>query len=87
MKTGLNDKVVKIELITHLIYEVLRSYSANIKFSHLFVLIWSFETIHCVHFKRHRQKRHGVTNDVKVHFLICGYVGCMKNKPLLANIL
>ena len=34
-----------------------------------------------------RQKLHDVTNDVKVKFLICGFVGCMRNMLFLANIL
>ena len=33
-----------------------------------------------------RQKRHDVTNDAKVKFLICGFVGRMKNMLFLANI-
>ena len=55
--------------------------------SPLFMEIWSFETIHCLNFYSQRQKRHEVTNDVKVNFLICGFVGCMKNMLLLANLL
>ena len=47
--------------------------------------IWSFETIHCLNPNMQRQKRHDVTNDVKVNFLICGFVGCMKNVLFLAN--
>ena len=57
------------------------------KLSPLFMEIWSFETIHCLNFNTQRQKRHDVTNDVKVNFLICGFVGCMKNMLLLANLL
>ena len=57
------------------------------KLSPLFMEIWSFETIHCLNFNTKRQKRHDVTNDVKVNFLICGFVGCMKNMLLLANLL
>ena len=57
------------------------------KLSPLFMEIWSFETKHCLNFIRQRQKRHDVTNDVKVNFLICGFVGCMKNMLFLANIL
>ena len=34
-----------------------------------------------------RQKRHEVTSDVKDNFLICGFIGCMKNMLFLANIL
>ena len=34
-----------------------------------------------------RQKRHGVTNDVKVNFLIYGFGGVFKNMLFLANIL
>ena len=69
-------------------YEVLRSYPANfVKLSPLFTEIWFFETIHCLNFNTQRQKRHDVTNDVKVNFLICGFVGCMKNMLFLANLL
>ena len=57
------------------------------KLSPLFMEIWSFETIHCLNFNTQRQKRHDVTNDVKVNILICGFVGCMKNMLLLANLL
>ena len=57
------------------------------KLSLLFMEIWSFETIHCLNFNMQRQKRHDVTNDVKVNFLICGSVGCMKNMLFLANLL
>ena len=57
------------------------------KLSPLFVEIWSFETIHCLNFNTQRQKRHNVTNDVNVNFLICGFVGCMENVLFLANIL
>ena len=49
--------------------------------------IWSFETIHCLNFNMQRQKRHDVTNDVKVNFLICGFVGRMRNMLVLVNIL
>ena len=49
--------------------------------------IWSFETIHCINLNMQCQKRHDVTNDVKVNFLICGFVRCMKNMLFLANIL
>ena len=31
-----------------------------------------------------RQKHHEVTNDVRVNFLICGFVRCMKNMLFLA---
>ena len=48
--------------------------------------IWSFETIHCLNFNMQRQKRHDVTNDVKVNFLICGFVGRMRNMLVLVNI-
>ena len=44
------------------------------KLSPLFVEIWSFETIHSLNFKTQRQKRHDVTNDVKVNFLFCRLV-------------
>ena len=57
------------------------------KLSPLFMKIGSFETIHCLSFNMQRQKRHDVTNDVKVNFLICGFVGCMKNMLILANLL
>ena len=57
------------------------------KLSPLFMEIWSFETIHCFNFNTQRQKRHDVTNDVNVNFLVCGFVGCMKNMLLLANLL
>ena len=57
------------------------------KFSQLFTEIWSFETIHCLNFNTQRQKRHDVTNDVRVNFLISGFVGCMKNMLFLANLL
>ena len=55
--------------------------------SPLFMEIWSFETVNCLNFNTQRQKRHDVTNDVKVNFLICGLVGCMKHMLFLANIL
>ena len=48
--------------------------------------IYYFETIHCLNFNTQRQKRHDVTNDVNVNFLICGSVGCMKNMLYLARI-
>ena len=57
------------------------------KLSPLFMEIWSFETIHCLNFFPPRQKRHDVTNDVKVNFLFCGFVRWMKNILFLANIL
>ena len=57
------------------------------KLSPLFMEIWSFETIHGLKFNTQRQKRLDVTKDVKVNFLICGFVGCMKNMLLLANLL
>ena len=57
------------------------------KLSSLFMEIWYFETINCLNFYMQRQKRHDVTNDFKVNFLICGFVGCMKNVLFLANIL
>ena len=53
--------------------------------SPLLMEIWSFEIIHCLNFNTQGQKRHDVTNDVKVEFLICGLV-CMKNMLFLANI-
>ena len=57
------------------------------KLSPLFIEMWSFETIHCLNFNAQRPKRHDVTNDVKVNFLIFGFVGCMKNMLFLDNIL
>ena len=57
------------------------------KLSPLFIEILSFETIHCLNFNMQRQKRHDVTNDVKVNFRICGFVRCMKKMLFLANIL
>ena len=60
---------------THLICEVLRGYLENfMTLSQLFMEIWSFETIHCLNFNTQRQKRHDVTNDVKVNFLIYRFV-------------
>ena len=41
------------------------------KLSPLFMEIWSFETIHCLNFNTRRQKRHDVTNDVKVNLRVC----------------
>ena len=49
--------------------------------------IWSFETIHCLNIIMQRQKRHDVTNYVRVNFLICGFVVCMKNMLFHAYIL
>ena len=57
------------------------------KLSPLFMEIWSFETVHCLNFNMQRQKCPDVTKDVKVNFLICGFVRCMKNMLFLANIL
>ena len=57
------------------------------KLSPLFMEIWPFETIHRLNFNAQRQKRCDVTNDVEVYFLICGFVGCMKNMLFLANLL
>ena len=48
------------------------------KLSPLFMEIWSFETIHCLNFGTQRQKHHEVTYDIKVNFLICRFVRCMK---------
>ena len=48
--------------------------------------IWSFETIHCLNFNMQPQKRHDVTNDVKVNFLICVFVECIKYMLFLAYI-
>ena len=57
------------------------------KLSPLFMEIQSFETIHCLKFNTQRQKRNDVTNDIEVNFLICSFVGCMKNVLFLTNIL
>ena len=58
------------------------------KLSSFFMEISSFETIHCLNFNNTQyQKRHDVTNDVKVTLLICGFVGCMKNMLFIANVL
>ena len=57
------------------------------KLSSLFMEIWSFKTIHCLNFNMQYYKHHDVTNEVKVNFLICGFVVCMKNMLFLANIL
>ena len=48
--------------------------------------IWSFKTIYCLNLNTHCQKRHDVTNDVKVNFMICGFAGCIKNMLFLASI-
>ena len=73
---------------TRLIYEMLRIYPANfMKLSPLFMEMWSPETIHCLNFNSQRQKRHDVTNNVKVNFLIYALVGCMKNMLVLSNVL
>ena len=73
---------------THLICEVLRSYHANFKnLSLLFMELWSFKIIHCPNFSVQRPKRHDVTNDIKVNFMICGLVDCTKNMLVLSNIL
>ena len=53
------------------------------KLSSLFIEMWSFETIHCLNFNVQRRKRHDLTNDVKVKFMICGLVGCMKKMLVL----
>ena len=59
---------------------MLRSYPANLmKLSPLFMEMSYFETIHCLNFNMQRQKPRDDINDVKVNFLICGFVGCMKN--------
>ena len=55
------------------------------KISPLFIEIWSFEALHRLNFNMQPQKRQDDTNDVKVNFLMCGFVGCMKNM-LLANL-
>ena len=66
----------------------MRSYPANfMKLSPLFMEVWSYETIDCLNLHTQRQKRHAITNDVKVNFLICRFVGCMKNMLFLAKIL
>ena len=49
--------------------------------------IWSFETLKCLNFSMQRQKRHDITNDVKVYFLICGFARWMKNMLFLARLL
>ena len=83
VKSSLNDEVVKIKLI------VLRSYRAHfMKLYRFFMEIWCFEIIHQLkNFNTQRQKCHAVTHDVKVNFLICGFVGCMKIMLFLANML
>ena len=87
-KTSLSDEVVNLVNYTHLIYEVLRSYPAIfMKLSPLFMEMWSLETIHCLNFNVQRRKCHDVTNDVKVNFLICGLVRCIKSMLVLSNIL
>ena len=55
--------------------------------SSLFMEMWSFETIHCLNFNAQPRKRHDGTNDVKVYFLLCGLVGCMKSMLFLSIIL
>ena len=35
---------------------------------------------------RQHQKGHDVTNEIKVNFLICEFIGCMKSMLFLANI-
>ena len=88
MKTSLNDSHQNLVNYTHLIYEVLGSYPANfMKLSPLFMEIRSFESIHCLNFNTQRQKRDDDTNDVKVNFLICGFVRCTKSMLFLAIIL
>ena len=57
------------------------------KLSPLFMVIWFFETIHCLNFNMQPYKHHDVTDDIQVNFLICGFVGCMKNMLFLAKIL
>ena len=42
--------------------------------------------MHCLNFSTQRQKRYDVTNDVKVNFLICGFVGYMKTILFVAYI-
>ena len=49
--------------------------------------VWLFQTMHCPNFNTQRQKRHNVIYNVKVHFLICGFAGCVTNMLFLANIL
>ena len=46
----------------------------------------SFETIHSLNCNTQCQKHLDVTNDVKFNFLICRFVGCMKNMLFLGNI-
>ena len=43
--------------------------------------------MHCLNFNGQRQKRHDVTNDVNVYFLIYVVVRYMKNMLPLASIL
>ena len=84
VKTSLNDKVVKIKIITH----TKSTKPANfMRLSPLFMKIWSFETIHCLSFNTQRQKLYDVTNNVNVNFLIYRFAGCMKYVLFLANIL
>ena len=79
---------VKISLFCLNRQPTIRSYPVNfIKLSPLFTEIWSFEIIHCLNFNTQRQKCHVFTNDAKVKFRICGFVGCMKKMLFLANIL
>ena len=41
--------------------------------------ILSFETIDCLNYNMKRQKRHDVSKDVKVNFLVLGFIGCIKS--------
>ena len=73
VKSGLNDEVVH--------------YANVMTLSPLLTETWSFETMRCLNINTHCQKRHDVGNDVKVNFLICRIVGCMKSMLFLVNIL
>ena len=41
--------------------------------------ILSFETIDCLNYNIKRQKRLDVSKDVKVNFLVLGFIGCIKS--------
>ena len=41
--------------------------------------ILSFETKDCLNYNMKRQKRLGVSKDVKVNFLVLGFIGCIKS--------
>ena len=88
MKTCLNDShQISLDYL-YLIYELIRSFPANLmKLSLVFMEIRPFETIHCLNFNVQRQKRHDVTYDVNINFLISVGVRCMENMKCLANLL